>query len=161
MSWWGAAPAAAAAAVAAAAAGLPLRALAHASHAEGEEQYHVHRLLQQDPLQRQQQQQHDVGEEQQHEFPVWASKLFAVCVLTAVSAGGAVLPFYLQRKAAANSQQQQQQGGRRNCSRKRTWIQVMLVFLNCFACGMPLCFLLLLLQQLLLLCLFSLVLSSL
>ncbi|KAL8455271.1 hypothetical protein Emag_000855 [Eimeria magna] len=108
-----AAAAATAAAAAAAAATAPLLAWAHPA-----------------PAAEQQQQQ------QQQGLPVWVSKLLATAILVLVSAGGAALPVYLQRRAAAEETPQQEAettSPRRR--RKQSWVQVVLVFLNCFACG--------------------------
>ncbi|OEH77400.1 zip zinc transporter domain-containing protein [Cyclospora cayetanensis] len=131
ISWRGAA---AAAAAAVAAGSVPLRALAHPSHTE----------------QPQQQQQ---AADNHDKFPVWASKLLAVGSLVLVSAAGAALPFYLQRKVVAAHEPEHEEGSlfrgpRRNEAsyngsgalpvrprRPESWIQVTLVFLNCFACG--------------------------
>ena len=91
----------------------------------------------------------DTNQQQQQEqqgLPVWASKLLAVGALVLVSVGGAALPFCLQRKAAAEEvgplgaplgvETQQEDGVAPPRPRWRhSWVHVMLVFLNCFACG--------------------------
>ncbi|KAL8426487.1 hypothetical protein Efla_001789 [Eimeria flavescens] len=105
-----AAAAVAAAAAAAAAVNLPLLASGHTPFAE--------------------------QQQQQQGLPVWASKLLATGILMLVSAGGAALPVYLQRKAAAEETLHQGEETRSLQTRQRqSWVQVLLVFLNCFACG--------------------------
>ncbi|KAL8273127.1 hypothetical protein Esti_002885 [Eimeria stiedai] len=110
--WWHDVAAAAAAAIAAAAATTaPLLAWADPGPAEQQQQ------------------------QQQQGLPVWASKLLATSILVLVSAGGAALPVYLQRRAAAEETPEQEAGPPSRRTRNQSWMQVVLVSLNCFACG--------------------------